>query len=198
MRVSCVTSYHLHLITRVQDYPLEGKLFNNICSSKSRIARLSPSSKVSKASLEGTPRERRGRWGPWSAQHPLPLAGLSSPALPSIALTEPSPALVARPVKLSVTNAKFPRKPNQVLLGEKTCGQLARGLMFQPVQRLSGEAVPTERRWGRPTSAWGSGDGLGGQRRKQNGCQWKRAGGFKAAWLDLVLVTTAGLELASL
>lgn len=147
VRVSCVTSYHLHLITRVQDYPLEGKLFNNICSSKSRIARLSPSSKVSKASLEGTPRERRGRWGPWSAQHPLPLAGLSSPALPSIALTEPSPALVARPVKLSVTNAKFPRKPNQGRVGSwleshvPTCAKAERRERQCPREEVEEAAV---------------------------------------------------------
>lgn len=121
VRVSCVTSYHLHLITRVQDYPLEGKLFNNICSSKSRIARLSPSSKVSKASLEGTPRERRGRWGPLECSAP-PASGwlvLASSSQHRADRTQPRPGCSAGETLGDKRKISKKTKP-------RTCGQLAR------------------------------------------------------------------------
>lgn len=59
---------------------------------------------------------------------------------------ESSLALDVQLLKLLVTNVKFQRKPNQILLIEKMCWQLARGLTFRLMQILGGEAVPTQQR----------------------------------------------------
>ena len=76
----------------------------------------------------------------------LAASGVSSPTIPGIRADGASLALDVQLLKLVVTNAKFQRKPNQILLIGKMCGQLARALMFRLMQILGGEALPTQGR----------------------------------------------------
>lgn len=78
----------------------------------------------------------------------LSAPGMSSPAIPGVRTDGPQPCPGCSAVETLGDKRKIPKKtkPNQILLIEKMCWQLARGLTFRLMQILGGEAVPIQQR----------------------------------------------------